>query len=350
MPATITIEGKEIGQSLRPYIIAELSGNHQQDINRAKALITAAAQSGVDAVKLQTYTPDTLTLPVDRPEFYESNALWGGRHLYDMYKEGTTPWEWHPELASFAKNLGLTLFSSPFDESAVDFLEHNLNPPLYKIASDELTHIPLLKYIAKTKKPILLSTGKATMEEIHFALNTLYNNGAPAVVLLKCISAYPAKPIDFNLHSIPAMAKEFNTLVGLSDHSIGNEIALGAVALGACVIEKHIVLDRRDGSLDSGFSTEPHEFAELVKSTHLLHQALGSSTIGPSSQDAARTRFRRSIYVCKDIQANEALTPENLKIIRPASGLPPIEWENVIGKKATCEILAGTPLAFEHIG
>ncbi|OIO60738.1 MAG: pseudaminic acid synthase [Verrucomicrobia bacterium CG_4_10_14_3_um_filter_43_23] len=349
MAKRFSINNKEISPKESPFLIAEISGNHKQDIKHAKKLIKAAVDAGADAVKLQTYTPDTLTLPVDAPDFYENNTLWNGRHLYDMYQEGMTPWEWLPELNRFAQELGTTLFSTPFDETAVDYLEKAINPVLYKVASLEINHLPLLRHIGKTQKPVLLSTGMATEKEIHVAIDTLYTAGTPSIVLLKCVSAYPADPTDFNLRSIPAMASKFNCLIGLSDHSLGNEIAISAITLGACVIEKHIVMDRNDGSLDAGFALEPEEFKQLANALKLVYKAFGTDKIGPTQQEESRLRFRRSIFVSQDIKKDEVFTPQNIKIIRPATGLHPIFWESLLGQKAKQDLPAGTPLTKAHL-
>ncbi|MDQ8200025.1 pseudaminic acid synthase [Pelagicoccus enzymogenes] len=332
-----------------PLIVAELSGNHGQDIETAKRIIAAAAKAGADAVKLQTYTPDSITLDSDSEEFTVQGGLWHGRRLYELYGEACTPYEWHAPLADFARQLGIEIFSTPFDESAVDFLESAIQPELYKISSFELTHIPLLKRTAQTGKPVVLSTGMATETEIEEAVSTLRNNGAAEVVLLKCVSAYPSEPEGFNLRSMQSIAQRFDCSTGLSDHTLTNEIAIASVALGARLIEKHVTDSRAAGGIDAGFSLEPPELASLVTQTRRAHAALGSPTIGCSIQDQKQTHFRRSIYASADIQAGEVFSVENLRIVRPSTGLAPKLWEQLIGQKAKRSLSAGTPLGEQDL-
>jgi len=344
MEPSYTLAGRQIGADHRPYLVAELSGNHQQSIDKAKAIIEAAARSGADAVKLQTYTPDTITLPFDNPWFRIEEGPWAGRTLHDLYGEAMTPWEWHPELSRFAEKCGLALFSAPFDETAVDFLEGELDVPFYKIASFELNHLPLLRKVAQTRKPVVLSTGMASQQEIRTALKTLTEAGASQVILLKCISAYPADPENFNLRSMVALKETYGCLTGLSDHTLSHEVCLGAVALGACVIEKHLTLSRAEGGVDCSFSLEPQEFGEMVESVKKLHAALGQPKIGPCEQEHRESRFRRSIFVSAPIAQGEYFTTDNIKIVRPADGLDPAQWESVLGKKAACDLDPGQPL------
>ncbi len=332
-----------------PLIVAELSGNHGQSIETAKRIIAAAAEAGADAVKLQTYTPDSITLNSEREEFVVKGGLWDGRKLYDLYGEACTPYEWHAPLAEYARNLGIEIFSTPFDEAAVDFLEDAIQPELYKISSFELTHIPLLKRTAETNKPVVLSTGMATESEIKEAVSTLRNNGSGEIILLKCVSAYPSEPAGFNLRSMQSIAERFQCLTGLSDHTLTNEIAIASVALGARLIEKHVTDSRDAGGIDAGFSLEPQELADLVIKSQRAHAALGSPTIGCSEQDEKQTHFRRSIYASQDIEIGELFSHENLRIVRPSLGLAPKHWEQIIGKKASRSISAGSPLNTEDL-
>ena len=349
--SSFTIANHPIGPKHPPLLIAELSGNHHRDFNEAKNLIQAAAQAGAHAVKLQTFKADTLTLPIRTPMFQVAGGLWDGQYLCDLYQNTMTPWEWHKPLADYADFLGIFLFSTPFDETGVDFLETTLTPPLYKIATAELNHIPLLRKVGQTKKPVLLSTGMAYEHEIATAIHTLKQNGCPHIIILKCISAHPAEPDGFNLRSIQRLTKVFNCPIGLSDHSLHLEIALGAVAFGACIIERHLTLSRANGGVDSAFSTEPDEFATLVQSVTTLHSALGTGQLGPARQELENKQrcFRRSIYVTHSIQKGERLSPNNIRIIRPAYGLSPTHWDAVLGKTAACNLEPGTPLAAEHV-
>lgn len=343
----IDLEGRVIEEGSDPFLIAELSGNHQQSLNQAKDLIDAAAESGADAVKLQTYTPDTITLSEKNDFFRIKEGLWKGRYLYELYQEAMTPWEWTEELFEYAQKRGLLLFSTPFDETAVDFLEKSIDPVIHKVSSFEITHLPLLKKIGETKKPVLMSTGMALKEEIKKALEVLQKSGCPAVILLKCISQYPADPRDFNLKSLPLMAEEFGTLVGLSDHCLSEEVVLGAVALGAVCVEKHLVLSRELGGVDSGFSLEPKEFAHMAKSVRSLHASLGKPCLGATVQEEKQLHFRRSIFVSSPVGEGEILSYQNLKVVRPSVGLMPSEWETVLGKRATRDLKAGEPLRID---
>ena len=327
-----------------PVVVAELSGNHNQNLDTAVELIRLAAQCGANAVKLQTYTADTLTLPSTREEFIVRGGLWDGRSLHDLYQQASTPWEWHAPLAQLAQSLGIHLFSTPFDETAVDYLEEQIDPELHKISSFELTHIPLLEKVASTGKPVVLSTGMATAKEISTALSTLEDNGCPQIVLLKCISSYPAEPKDFNLSSLKTLSDRFQKPVGLSDHCLSNDVAIASVALGARLIEKHFTDSRAAGGIDAGFSLEPKEFADLVTRSREIHQALGSPLLGAAEQDAKQIQFRRSIYVSKTTLQGESLSSENIKVVRPSLGLPPKRWSEVLGKLAKRDLKAGEPL------
>lgn len=342
---SVIINKRHINENELPYFVAEVSGNHKQSLSLAKETIQAAAEAGADAVKFQTYTPDTLTLNVRNKYFKKNGGLWDGRYLYDLYQEGMTPWDWFPELNAYAKKCGLTFFSTPFDETAVDFLEKSINPPAYKIASYEINHEPLLRKIAQQCKPVILSTGMAMEVEIKAALRNLKKNGATEIILLKCISGYPAVPEGFNLRTIPSMYKKFKCPIGLSDHTMGHEVALGAVALGACFIEKHFILDRTAGGIDSDFSLEPHEFAEMTQMVTTLYKSLGTQDIGPSQQEAGELCQRRSIFVAQPIRAGEIFTKENIKIVRPGHGLCPSQWRKILGKKARKALDPGEPVS-----
>ena len=328
-----------------PVIVAELSGNHNQNLDTARNIVRAAAEAGADAVKLQTYTPDSITLDSDRPEFVVHGGLWDGRRLHELYAQACTPYEWHAPLAAYAKELGIAIFSTPFDESAISFLEEQIEPPLYKVSSFELTHIPLLKAVSKTGKPVILSTGMGTEQEIEDAVSTLRDNGAGPLVLLKCVSAYPSKPEGFNLRSMQSIQTRFGCAVGLSDHTLSNEVAIASVALGARLIEKHVTDDRSAGGIDAGFSLEPHELASLVEQSRNAHAALGTTSIGASDQDRGQIQFRRSIYASADIQEGEVFSNKNLRIVRPSLGLAPKHWETIIGQTAKRPIKAGHPLS-----
>lgn len=346
---SIRIGERLVDESQPPYCVAELSGNHQQSIEQAKALIDASVEAGADAVKLQTYTPDTITLPARTDLFRVEGGLWDGRYLHELYQEAMTPWEWHGELAAYARSKRVELFSTPFDETAVDYLEAEVQPPVYKIASFELNHLPLLRKVGALGKPVILSTGMASFQEIEVAVYTLRKAGAIGIALLKCVSAYPADPADFNLKALATLKEHFDCPVGLSDHSLGHEICHGAVALGCSLIEKHIVLDREAGGIDSGFSLEPHEFAEMVKSVKRLHAGMGNSELGASQQDEKQKRFRRSIFVADAIKQGDVLTHNNIKIVRPSDGLEPVHWEQLLGKKAKRDLDMGMPLTWDMV-
>ena len=343
----IKIGNRIIGESHRPFIIAEMSGNHNQSIERALQIVDAAASAGAHAIKLQTYTADTMTMK-GALTINDKNSLWNGQELHDLYKLAYTPWDWHKAIFDRAKEKGMLAFSSPFDETSVDFLE-TLNVPAYKIASFENTHIPLLKKVASTGKPVIVSTGVATIADIDECMRTLKNAGCTDIILLKCTSTYPATPENTNLITIPHLAGLHNCIVGLSDHTMGIGASVAAVALGARVIEKHFTLRRADGGVDSAFSIEPEELKMLVTETERAFLALGKIQYGIQDAEKKSVEFKRSIYVSKDIKAGEVFSSENLKIIRPSHGLPPKYWDIVIGKKAIKDIKAGQPLNWSNI-
>lgn len=331
----------------RPYIIAEMSGNHNQSLARALDIVEAAAQTGAHALKLQTYTADTITMR-GAYTIEDKNSLWAGSELYDLYEKAYTPWEWHKPIFERAKALGMDAFSSPFDESAVDFLE-SLNVPLYKIASFENTHHPLLRKVARTGKPVIMSTGVSSFEDIAESVEVLKTAGCKEIILLKCTSTYPATPDNTNLLTIPHMRERWNCEVGLSDHTMGIGVALAAVGLGVRIIEKHFTLRRADGGVDSAFSMEPHEMKTLVEESFSAYQALGHIQTEVQEVEEKSLLFKRSIYAGRDISAGEIFDETNLKIIRPALGLAPKHWEAVQGKKAKTAIASGTPLTWEVV-
>ena len=329
----------------RILIVAELSANHNQDIERAEQSIRAVADTGADAVKLQTYTADTLTIPCDNEYFRIKGTLWEGRTLHDLYLEAYTPWEWHPRLMGLANELGLVSFSTPFDATAVAFLE-SLHVPCHKIASCEVVDIPLLTMIASTKKPVIMSTGMANLEEIAEAVRTLRDNGTDELALLKCTSSYPAPAEEANLRTIPHMAEAFNCPVGLSDHTMGAAVAVTAVALGARIVEKHFTLSRADGGPDSAFSMEPAEFKQMVQGIRTAEAALGKVNYSLTEKEQQSIIFRRSLFVVKDMKAGEVFTEKNVRSIRPGHGLHPRFLDTVLGRCATHDIARGMPLTF----
>jgi len=342
----IKIGNYTIGNNQKPFIIAEMSGNHNQSLDRALELVDAAAAAGAHALKLQTYTADTITMK-GVMTIEDKNSLWNGKELHDLYKLAYTPWEWHKAIFDRAKAHGMEAFSSPFDETAVDFLE-SLNVPAYKIASFENTHHPLLRKVAATGKPVIVSTGVSTLEDIVESVEVLRKEGCNNIIVLKCTSTYPATPENTNLLTIPDMMEKYKCIIGLSDHTMGTGVSVAAVALGARVIEKHFTLRRADGGVDSAFSLEPEELKALVVETERAFLALGKVFYGIQPAEQKSLMFKRSIYVSKDIKAGETFSTDNLRIIRPALGLAPKHWDNVLGKKATKDIKAGTPLAAEH--
>lgn len=329
-------------------IIAELSANHNGSIERAESILRAAADAGADAVKLQTYTADTLTIPCDNAYFRIKGTLWEGRTLHDLYQEAHTPWEWTPRLMALAKDLDMDCFSTPFDATSVDFLE-KCGVSRYKIASFEVVDIPLLKKVAVTGKPVIMSTGMATLGEIDEAVRTLRDNGSGELTLLKCTSAYPALPEDANLRTIPHLAQAFGCKAGLSDHTMGSAVAVAAVALGATVIEKHFTLSRADGGPDGSFSMEPHEFKQMVQDIRTVEKALGSVCYDLTEKQKESKVFRRSLFVVEDIAAGEPFTEQNVRSIRPGYGLPPKYLPLVLGRIAKYDLSKGTPLAWAYI-
>ena len=344
----IRIRDKVIGTNQKPFIIAEMSGNHNQSIERAKQIIDAAVEAGADAVKLQTYTPDTMTINSTTGLFQinDENSLWNGRNLYDLYKEAHTPWEWHKPLFDYAKEKGIYIFSTPFDETAVDFLEE-LGVGAYKIASFENTDHPLLKKVARTGKPVIMSTGLADLADIDESVKILRSHGCSELILLKCTSTYPATPENTHLLTIPHMSTLFNCQVGLSDHTMGIGAAIAAVALGATVIEKHFTLRRSDGGVDSTFSIEPEEMKNLVVESERAFLSLGSVYYGVQEAEKKSLRFKRSVYVVKDVSPGEVFNKENLRVLRPGDGMPPKYYELLLGKVSRTNIQAGTPLKWE---
>ena len=338
------IGGKKIGKNYPIFIIAELSANHLQKFDNAVKLIKAAKEAGADAVKLQTYTPDTITIDCDNEYFQiKQGTLWDGKTLYQLYKEAYTPWEWQLKLKEIAESEGLICFSSVFDKSAVDFLEE-INVPAYKIASFEITDIPLIEYVASKGKPVIISTGIATLSDIEEAVNACKRMGNNQIALLKCTSAYPAPLEDVNLRTIPNMASTFKTVVGLSDHTLGISVPIASVALGACIIEKHLTLDRSLGGPDAAFSLEPSEFKAMVKSVREVEKALGEVSYNLTEKMKKSRELSRSLFVIKDIKAGEVFTEENVRSIRPGYGLHPRYLKNILGKKAAKDIKNGTPL------
>ena len=350
MIKTVKIANHLIGIDQPTFIVAEMSGNHNQSLDRALAIVEAAAKAGVHAVKLQTYTADTLTINAEDDSFFitDTDSLWKGQSLYKLYQQAYTPWEWHEPIFKICHELGLIAFSTPFDETAVDFLE-NLNVPAYKIASFENNHLPLIRKVASTGKPLIISTGMATIEELTEAVRTARESGCKDLILLKCSSAYPSTSEDSNILTIPHMRQHFNCEVGLSDHTLGIGVAVASVALGATVIEKHFTLSRADGGVDSAFSMEPEEMKLLVEETCKAWQSLGKVSYGTTEKEKASAKFRRSIYIVENIKEGEEFTSKNLRIIRPGSGLPPKFYDSIIGKKAACDIKRGTPMSLEFI-
>ncbi|PKP61380.1 MAG: pseudaminic acid synthase [Candidatus Altiarchaeales archaeon HGW-Altiarchaeales-1] len=344
----IKIKNKFIGEQEPCFIIAELSANHLQKFELAVDTIKAAKEAGADAIKLQTYTPDTITIESDNECFKIKGTLWGGKTLYNLYKEAYTPWEWQPKLQKLAEDLGLIFFSSPFDKTAVDFLE-GLNVPAYKVASFEITDIPLIEYIASKGKPIIISTGIATLADIEEAVNACKRMGNEKIILLKCTSSYPAPIEEANLLTIPNMADTFGTIVGLSDHTLGSSVAIASVVLGAKVIEKHFILDRNLGGPDAAFSMEPDEFKEMVKSVRDVEKALGKVSYELSEKVEKSRVFARSLFVVKDMKSGELISEENVKSIRPWYGMRPKYLKEILGKKIRNDIKKGTPLSWDLI-
>ncbi|HHY79215.1 MAG TPA: pseudaminic acid synthase [Thermoanaerobacter sp.] len=342
--------GIPIGINYRTFIIAELSANHNQSFDNAVKLIKEAKKAGADAVKLQTYTPDTITINCSNEYFQiKQGTIWDGKTLYDLYKEAYTPWEWQPKLKEIAENEGLIFFSTPFDKTAVDFLE-DMDVPAYKVASFEITDIPLIEYIASKGKPIIISTGIATLSDIEEAINACRRMNNNQIALLKCTSAYPSPLEEVNLKTIPNMIETFKTIVGLSDHTLGISVPVAAVALGAKIIEKHFTLSRGMGGPDAAFSLEPEEFKQMVRSVREVEKALGDVSYELSEKTKKSREFSRSLFVVKDIKKGDVFTEENVRSIRPGFGLHPKYYKDVLGKKATKDIKKGTPLNWNLIG
>ncbi|MBJ88491.1 MAG: pseudaminic acid synthase [Woeseia sp.] len=346
--AELFIGGQKISRASKPYVVAELSGNHNGSLERALEIVEAASMAGADAIKLQTYTGETITIDHNGPGFVLDTGPWAGRSLYDLYEWAHTPWEWHSALFAKGRELGLSVFSSPFDATAVDFLEQ-FDPPAYKIASFELVDLPLIRYVAKKRRPVIMSTGMATLSEIQAAVDVARDAGSESLCLLHCTSAYPTPVRDANLMTIEMLAENFDIAVGISDHTLGITVPVAAVALGACLIEKHLTLRRADGGPDSGFSLEPMELKELVDNVHAAHSARGNVRFAASNSELPQIQLRRSLYVVADICAGELFTSQNLRSIRPGYGLPPAKYDDVIGRRAKENVARGTPLSWDLV-
>ncbi len=346
---SIKIGERLIGSGHSAYIVAEISANHNQDFDQATRIVRAAAEAGADAIKLQTYTPDTLTINCDNEYFrIDQGTIWEGKNLYQLYTEAFTPWEWQPKLKRVADELGLDCFSTPFDFTAVDFME-KMNVPAYKIASFELVDIPLIRRVAQTGKPVIMSTGMASFEEIDEAVRALRDAGGTELALLKCTSAYPSPPEEMNLRTISHMSEAFSVPVGLSDHTLDIAVPVAAVTIGACIIEKHLTLSRAVPGPDSAFSLEPPEFKEMVEAIRIAEKALGQVNYQVTEKEKASRVFRRSLFVVKDVKAGDVFTEKNVRSIRPGYGLPPKHAAQVMGRHAACSIPRGTPLAWSHL-
>lgn len=342
MTNRIKIDGRDIGDGCSPYIIAEMSANHNGDLNTALRIIEEAKRCGADAVKIQTYRPDTITLKSDLPDFQITDGLWAGRTLYDLYEWAHTPWEWHKPLFEHARSLGITIFSSPFDNTAVDLLE-DLNAPAYKIASFEAVDLPLIKYVASTGKPMIISTGMADAEEIQEAIDAAREGGCKELAILHCVSGYPAPAADYNLRTIPDMIQRFGLVTGLSDHTLDNTTAIVSVAMGASIIEKHFTLNRNGGGPDDSFSLEPAEMAALCRDCKTAWEALGKVDYGRKSSEQGNVKFRRSLYFVKNLKAGDVITPDSIRSVRPGYGLPPKLLHLLIGKILKRDVQANTP-------
>lgn len=350
MNAFVEIGKRKVGTCYPVYIIAEISANHKQEFDQAVQLVHAAKSAGADAIKLQTYTPDTLTIDCANEYFrVGKGTIWEGKNLYELYKEAYTPWEWQPKLKAVSNELGLDCFSSPFDFSAVDFLEE-MGVPAYKIASFELVDLQLIQRVARTGKPIIMSTGMATLSEIDEAVNVARDAGATQIALLKCTSAYPALPEEMNLRTIPHLAEAFGVPTGLSDHTLGTAVPVAAVTLGSCIIEKHLTLSRQDLGPDSTFSLEPHEFKEMVDAIRTVEMALGRVCYNIADKERASFLFRRSLFIVKDIKQGETFTNENVRSIRPGYGLPPKYFDILMGRKVSRDVKRGTAVSWELVG
>jgi pseudaminic acid synthase len=345
----IVIGGVRVGPTEPPFVVAELSGNHNGSLGRALEIVDAAADAGAHALKLQTYTADTLTIDVSEREFVIGEpSPWAGRSLYDLYREAGTPWEWHEPIARRCGERGLVWFSTPFDGTSLAFLE-GLGAPCYKIASFEVVHLPLVRAVAATGKPVVMSTGMATLQEIGDAVQAAREAGCRDLILMKCTSTYPASPADSDLRTIPHMAEAFGCQVGLSDHTAGIGVAIAAVALGATVVEKHVTMDRADGGVDAAFSLEPAELRALVEETRSAAEALGCVRYGPHERELGSVALRRSLYITEDVAAGEVLTERNLRVIRPGAGLPPRFYETLLGRRVTRDVKRGTPASWDLV-
>lgn len=347
--AQIHIAGRPIGLAYPPYVIAELSANHNGSLDTAFRLMTAAQAAGADAIKIQTYRPDTITLDCDGPDFRIDDGLWAGQRLFDLYQEAHTPWEWHPALFAHARQLGITLFSSPFDTTAVDLLEE-LGAPAYKIASFEAIDLPLIRYVAATGKPMIISTGMADADEISEAIAAAREGGCRELAVLHCVSGYPAPAADYNLRTIPDMIKRFSAVTGLSDHTLDNATAIASVALGAAIIEKHFTLDRSGGGPDDSFSLEPNELRSLCSSARTAWEALGAIDYGRKSSEQSNVKFRRSLYFVKDLTAGDIITDDAIRSVRPGYGLPPKLLPTLIGRRVVKPVARGTAVSADCLG
>tara|TARA_Y100001935_G_C17271622_1_gene492274 strand:+ start:344 stop:1405 length:1062 start_codon:yes stop_codon:yes gene_type:complete len=344
----IKINGTNIGEKFTPYIIAEMSANHNGDIENAFEIIKSAKLNGANAVKIQTYRPDTLTIKSEKDDFKIKEGLWKGKTLYDLYDWAHTPWEWHKDLFEFANETGVTIFSSPFDKTAVDLLE-DLNTPAYKIASFEIVDLPLIRYVASTKKPMIISTGMASLEEIEEAVQTAKDAGCDEIALLHCVSGYPAPPSDYNLNTIIDIKKRFSLVTGISDHTLNNVTSISSIALGVSIIEKHFTLNRDGGGPDDTFSLEPKDLKDLCESSKIAWSSLGKIDYSRKSSELNNLKFRRSLYFIKDMKKGDSISLENVKSIRPGYGIKPKYLDLIIGKTITCDVKRGTPVKKEFI-
>lgn len=345
---SISIAGRRIAADSPPYVIAELSANHNGRLETARKIIEEAKKAGASAIKLQTYTADTITLDCDSEEFQIHGGLWDGKTLYQLYEEAHMPWGWHAPLFEHAREVGITIFSSPFDNTAVDLLE-DLNAPAYKIASFEAVDLPLIKYAASTGKPMIISTGMADAEEIQEAVDAAREGGCKELAILHCVSGYPAPADDYNLRTIPDMMKRFGLVTGLSDHTLDHSTAIASVALGASIIEKHFTLDRNGGGPDDSFSLEPADLADLCMSSRRVWETLGKVDYGRKSSEQGNAKFRRSLYIVKNVQAGDLLTLSNLRSVRPGYGLPPKHLGSLLGRRINCALKAGTPMSLDYL-
>lgn len=348
MNKKISINGREIGIDYQPYIIAEMSANHNGEINNAYKIIDVAKKAGADAIKMQTYTADTLTIDLDLPDFQLTEGLWAGQTLYQLYQEAFTPWEWHKPLFDYAQKIGITIFSSPFDTTAVDLLE-DLNAPAYKIASFEAIDLPLIKYVASTGKPMIISTGMADEEEIQEAIDAAKDGGCEELAILHCVSGYPAPSGEYNLRTLMDMHQRYSLVTGLSDHTLENTTAITSIALGASIIEKHVTIDRNGGGPDDSFSLEPSELDALCRDTRIAWQALGKVDYGRKSSEQGNVKFRRSLYFVKDLKAGEIITSDTVKSVRPGFGIAPKYLDEILGKKVTDNVSIGSPVSWDLI-